>query len=166
MDVVISSWVLCCWKVLFLVVIPSQMQLFFFPLLAFLQNVDVFGHCLATFFSWNLHSFWFSPVSSASSRPSVAIIHPGFTCFHGHNAPGEGNPFIPVRNQSFHTLVSSFSPPVPCRLRKLRKPGMTRYRSKCAGGVKNSTITPNFPKQNHGHDAQQSHFPTSLSIIQ
>lgn len=144
-DVVISSWVLCCWKVLIFLVIPFQMQLFFFPLHAFLQNVDVFGPYLATLFCWNLHSFWFSPVSSASSCAIVAIFHWGFTWFHGNNAPEEGNPFIPVRNQSIHTLVSSFSSPVPCRLlnRSLRKPGMTRHRSKCAGRFKNLIITPN-----------------------
>lgn len=134
-DVVVGSWVSCCWKVWFFLVIPFQMQLFFLPLHAFLQNVDVFG-------PYFLHSFWFSPVFSASSR---AFLHPGFTWLHGNNAPAEGNPFIPVRNQSVHTSASSFSPPVPCRLlnRSLRKPRRTRYGSIRVGRFKNSLIAAN-----------------------
>lgn len=131
---------------------------------AFLQNVDVFGPSLATLFCWNLHSFWFSPVPSANSCASIAIIHLGFTWFHVNNAPEEGNPFIPVRNQSIHTSVSSFSSPVPCRLwdRGLRKSGMTRYESKCARRFKKSIIKP----EPWTRCSTATFFPTNFSIIQ
>lgn len=117
----------------------------------FLPNVWIPSECRCL---WSLFSnffllefaffFGFLP-SSANSCTSVAIIHLGFTWFHVNNAPEEDNPFIPVRNQSIHTSVSSFSSPVPCRLldRSLRKPRMTRNESKCARRFKTSIITPN-----------------------
>lgn len=145
-DVVVSSGVFCCWKLSVVLGHSLSNAVLFLPhCMHSVRKVDVFGPYLATFSRRKLHSFWFSPASLANSRASVAIIHLGFTWFHGNNAPGEGNPFIPVRNQSIHTWVCSFSSPVPCRLsnRSLRKPRTTRKESKCAGRFKNSTIAPN-----------------------
>lgn len=131
-DVVISSWVLCCRKVYVFLGHSLSNAAICLPTVCIPSEFRCLWSLFWNFFYCNLHSFWFSPMSLASSRASVATFPLGFTWVHGNNAPEEGSPFIPVGNQSIHTLVCSFSAPVPCRLlnRSLCKPGMTRYESK------------------------------------